>query len=153
MRDAGARVMTNEPMVKAHVAKRVSTQRNAIIQFVERNPGSTSSQVGKAVGRTATGNVANVAIGGFLRRERSGPQNLWHYYPVNHISKVLVPKREAMSEVEEAFAVIREVRSVVERSIWQTKQQLLEMLMLVLDNTDIGAIGGKRSPSAQGGTK
>lgn len=139
--------------MKTRVARPVSTQRNAIIRFVERNPGSTSSQVGEAVGRNAVGNVAKIAIDGFLRREKSGDQNLWHYYPVKHISKVLIPQREEVNEVEEAFAVIREVRSVVDHSTWQTRQQLVEMLMLVLDSTDIGTFGGRRSPSTQGDKK
>jgi len=48
-----------------------------------------------------------------------------------------------MSEAEEAFAVIRAIRSVMDQTLASDKVQL-ERIMEVLDGTDIGAIGGRR---------
>lgn len=49
-------------------------------------------------------------------------------------------------EAAEAFEVIRNIRGMLDRSMFRTRDRIVEELMFILDETDIGAIGGRREP-------
>ncbi len=51
-----------------------------------------------------------------------------------------------VKEAKEAFAVIRDIRRVMDWTLTGDRVQL-DRIMEVLDGTDIGAIGGRREPT------
>lgn len=51
-----------------------------------------------------------------------------------------------MSEAEEAFAVVRDIRSIMDRTSVNERKRL-DWIMEILDATDIGASGGRREAS------
>jgi hypothetical protein len=53
---------------------------------------------------------------------------------------------KAQLEAAEAFAVVRDIRSTIDHSLFCDRDQLVHRIMGVLDDTDIGAIGGRREP-------
>lgn len=55
------------------------TLNEAIVAYVTRHPGCTSTQIGKAVGQCAAQGVATLAVRGLVHRERRA--SLWRYYP------------------------------------------------------------------------